>query len=559
MTKTPTCLGLHIGHDRGITIIQNGQLGFHIAVERLDREKHSDSPNLPIDAIRRVLHRLSVPAGEISAVSVTYHGVVADRISSTLEADFRAAFPDYAGTFSALDHHLAHALGALACSPFDEATVFVADGAGDVRLWGSQSESLFHVSRKHFYLLDERVQDRPSSLVHRPEFFDTHFFSPEDQKRQISIGLKYEQLTYLCGFGPGQAGQTMALSGHGAALFDVEPYLPNNFGFSLRYVDLLDRITEIALQNGSTLRQFAQQRRADIAATAQSYLQSALARLVKYIVRTYNPTNLCFSGGVFLNCATNHDISVNHPDRGLFFLPACHDEGQSLGAAAYAHWQLTSSLPSVTGEFPYLGFEYSQEECEAAFVQAGLSFERLDDRGLASRVAALIANGLICGVLRGRSETGPRALGHRSILADPRTLQSKVRLDRAIKRREEFRPYAPMVLLSRLSDYFEPQGESPYMLLTSRVKPCGGDHLPAVVHVDNTARLQTVSPDDDIFLCALLTQFEQQTGVAVLLNTSFNDESEPMVESPGDAIRTFNSTDLDALVLGSALHIKPRS
>lgn len=558
MTKASTCLGLHVGHDRGITIVQNGQVVFHIAVERLDRNKHSDSPDLPIETIRQALHRLSIPVHAIDAVSVTYHGVQAERISSTLEADFRAAFPEFAGAFSALDHHLAHALGALACSSFDEAVVLVADGAGDLRLWGSQSESLFHVSRKHFYLLDERVQDRPSSLVHRPEFFDPHFFSPEDQKRQISIGLKYEQLTYLCGFGPGQAGQTMALAGHGTPLFDVGPYLPRNFSFSLRYVDLLDRIAEMAIQRGLTLRQFAHKQRADIAATAQAYLQSALTKLVEYVVQAYNPTNLCFSGGVFLNCATNRDIVVNHHDRGLFFLPACHDEGQSLGAAAYAHWQLTSSLPSVLAEFPYLGFEYSQEECEAAFIDEGLSFERLDERGLAARVAGLISSGRICAVLRGRSEVGPRALGHRSIFADPRTLQSKVRLDQGIKRRQEFRPYAPMLLLSRLPDYFEEQVESPHMLLTARVNPRHRDQLQAVVHVDDTARIQTVGPDDDAFLCALLTQFEEQTGVAALLNTSFNDEREPIVESPRDAIRTFKTTDLDALALGTALHVKPR-
>lgn len=559
MTETPICLGLHVGHDRAISLVQGGKLMFHIAVERLDRRKYSDSHNLPLDSIRLVLNRLSIPVSSLGAVCVTYHGIDAGRISSTLEAAFKAAFPDFKGRFSALDHHLAHAIGAFSCSPFDEAVVFVADGAGDARLWGTQSESLFHISRKYFYLLAERIQDRPFSVVNRPEFFDLNFFTPEDQKRQISLGLKYEQLTYLCGFAPGQAGHTMALAAHGRPLFDVDALVPRDLGFSLRYVDLLDRINDLAVKNELTLREFAAHHKPDVAATAQTYLQRSVAALVDHVVRTYEPANLCFAGGVFLNCLINRAIVDKHGTRGLFFLPACHDEGQSLGAAAYAHWQLTTLLPSVASDFPYLGFEYSQEECDRALSLASLDFERFDNETLASRLAELIVGGSICGLLRGRSETGPRALGHRSILADPRSWESKLRLDRAIKRRAPFRPYAPMVLLSRASDYFETDGQSPYMLLTARVRAKHQSELQAITHVDGSARLQTLGPSDDAFLCRLLKQFEEQAGVPVLLNTSFNDEREPIVESPQDAIRIFQSTELDALVLGTALHIKPRS
>src|SRR5579864_8017540 len=171
-----TCLGLHIGHDRAITITQGTEITFHIAVERLDRRKHSDAPELPIAEIRRVLDRLGIEPPAIDAVCATYHAVDAPRIAKTLQADFQDAFPDFLGRFFALDHHLAHALGALACSPFADALVFVADGAGDARLWGSQSESLFHVSRRNFYLVEERLQDRPLSTVQRPEFFLPDFF-----------------------------------------------------------------------------------------------------------------------------------------------------------------------------------------------------------------------------------------------------------------------------------------------------------------------------------------------------------------------------------------------
>ena len=559
MTRPTTCLGLHIGHDRAITITQAGQITFHTAVERLDRRKHSDSPDLPITQIRQVLDRLGIAVRTIDGVCVTYHAVDASRIARTLAADFREAFPEFEGDFSALDHHLAHALAALACSPFDEALVLVADGAGDARLWGSQSETLFHVSRRHFYVVEERVQDRPLSTVYRPEFFLPDFFGTAEQKHQISLGLKYEQITYLCGFRPGQAGQTMALASYGRPLFDVGPLVPRNFGFSLRYIDLLDRMDEIARARSLTLRQFAARERADIAATGQVFLKRAITSLVDYIVETYDQANLCFAGGVFLNCSTNRAILDGHQDRHLYFLPACHDEGQSIGAAAYAHWQISGTLPSAVSAFPYLGLEYSDEECSAALGEAGLDFERVDDGILANRLARLVAKGGICGVLRGRSEAGPRALGHRSILADPRTRASKDRLDAGIKRRAEFRPYAPMVHALRTGTYFDPMTISPYMLLTASVRPEFRDRLQAITHVDNTARIQTVEPERSPFLAELLLRFEEEAGVAVLLNTSFNDEREPIVDSPADAVRTYMTTDIDALVLGNYLHIKRES
>lgn len=559
MASEATCLGLHIGHDRAITLTRGSQITFHLAVERLDRKKHSDSAELPVAEIHRVLDRLSIPPPRLDAVCVTYHSVEAPRIARTLEADFKAAFPEFSGRFYTLDHHLAHALAALACSPFDEALVLVADGAGDVRLWGTQSESLFHVSRQHFYLVEDRVQDRPFSFIPRPEFYLPDFFAAAEQNRQISLGLKYEQITYLCGFGPNQAGQTMALASYGEPLFDVGPLLPRNFGFSLRYIDLLDRMDEIARKRNMTLRQLAAVERAHIAATGQHFLERGLTNLVDYIVETYEPPAMCFAGGVFLNCPTNRSILRRLADRHAFFLPASHDEGQSIGAAAYAHWQLTEALPRVATDFPFLGFAHSDEECTAAFDSAGLLFERHDDTSLAKRLAALLADGAICGIARGRSEAGPRALGNRSILADPRSRSSKTRLDQGVKRRAEFRPYAPMVHTARANVYFEPEPQSPYMLLTSRVKPEYRERLAAVTHVDYSARAQLVDPNRSPFLAELLLCFEEVAGVAVLLNTSFNDEREPIVESPADALRTYLATNLDALVLGNNLHVKRES
>ncbi|SDX97826.1 carbamoyltransferase, partial [Ruegeria halocynthiae] len=549
-------LGLHIGHDRAITVADDSTIIFHTAVERLDRKKHSDSFLLPVEEITTILSYLKINVVDLEGVCISYLAVEASRVSDTLEASFRDAFPEFDGRFSALDHHLAHALGAKVCSGFDEAMVVVADGAGDQRLWGSQSETIYHVSSDTFYLLDERVQSPPLTYVNRPEFYDPSYFRPDDQERQISLGLKYEQITYLCGFGPGQAGQTMALAAFGEPLFDYRNMLPKDLSFSLRYTDFLREFEAIAKAEGQSLVQFARERRSDIAATYQAYLSDALSAIVKDALDRFPSKRVCFSGGLFLNCLSNRRLHDEHPDRELFFFPACNDEGQSIGTAAYAYWQSHSKLPERPHEFPYLGRKFSDAECEAALKSAKLPYDSLSEDEMLEGLVDLLVTGKIVGVVRGRSECGPRALGHRSILADPRSMKSKRRLDEGIKRRAEFRPYAPMILEDRSGEMTDFDARAPHMLVTASVKPSERDHIPAVVHVDGSTRVQTVDMDDDLWLRDLLQRFYERTGVPVLLNTSFNDEVQPMVDSPSDAIDVFCSTDLDVLVLGNCLHLR---
>lgn len=551
-------LGLHIGHDRAISVADEATIIFHTAVERLDRKKHSDSYHLPAEEIRQVLDYLGIPIEAIAGVCISYLSADPLKITRTLEGKFRDAFPGFNGRFSALDHHLAHALGAKVCSGFEDALVFVADGAGDQRLWGSQAETLYHVSDEDFYVLDERVQSPPMSYVDRPEFFDPSYFRPDDHERQISLGLKYEQITYLCGFGPGQAGQTMALAAFGEVLIDYQSLLPKDLSFSLRYTDFLREFESLAEREGQTLAQFAMQRRADIAATYQSYLTDALSIIFEDAVSRFPTKRVCFSGGIFLNCLSNRRLHDEHSDKDLFFFPACNDEGQSLGTAAYAFWQEHSKLPGRPIDFPYLGREFTQDEYERAFREAGLEYVALGAEALAGQLVDLIENGAIVGLLRGRSECGPRALGHRSILADPRSEESKQRLDAGIKRRAEFRPYAPMLAAGSVGEITDFNAAAPHMLVTAQVRASFQNSIPAVVHVDGSTRVQTVDAADEPWLGQLLRLFEERTGLPVLLNTSFNDELEPMVDSPKDAIKIFASTDLDALVLGNCLHIRPK-
>ena len=549
-------LGLHIGHDRAITVADSERIVFHTAVERLDREKHSESHRLPETELRLILDYLGLGMVEFQGACISYHGVDSARITATMQSDFQRRFPDFRGRFSTLDHHLAHALATHVCSGFDSALVFVADGSGDQRLWGTQAESVFHVGKEMFYLLDERLQSHPLTHIGRPEFYEPSFFRPEDAGRQISLGLKYEQITYLCGFRAGQAGQTMALAGFGEPLFDFRHMLPGDLGFSLRYPDFLREFEQLAAAEGQTLREFALTRRADIAATYQQFLEEALSRIMRSITTATDAANVCFAGGLFLNCISNRRLHNDLAGRDLYFLPACNDEGQSLGTAAYAFWQESGRLPAMSEEFPYLGRAFDNDQCAAALRAASLRYEILADDQLSRQLAALLCEGFIVGVLRGRSEAGPRALGHRSILADPGDRTLKDRLDRGIKRRAEFRPYAPMMSEGAIGHLTDLDTPSPHMLLTVQVREEFRSALPGIVHVDGSTRVQTVNGRDDPFLAQLLEDFEAVAGLPVLLNTSFNDELEPMVDSPADAIRVFLSTDLDALVLGNCLHLR---
>ena len=556
MNSKPCFMGLNLGHDRAISLVSDDQLSFHTSIERLDRRKHSESPDYPVTEITQVLDHLGIAIDDIAGVCLSYLGSNPERIAETMAWEFHQQFPGFRGAFSTLDHHSAHAIGARVCSGFDEALVLVADGAGDERLWGTQAESLIFVSEEAHRLMDERVQSMPRSQLNRPKFYDPAFFRADDATRQISLGLKYEQITYLCGFGPGQAGQTMALAAYGEPLFDYQHYLPSDLSFSLTYPDFLQEFTDLASSRKQTLREFAAINRADIAATYQAYLEEALVRISEGIVRRHKPGALCFAGGLFLNCLSNRKITDALSGTNLYFLPACGDDGQSIGTAAYAYWREAKRFPGPNPAFPYLGRGFSTEACEKAVAEAGLDGERMTGSSRVERLAQLLAEGKIIGVLQGRSEAGPRALGHRSILADPRSPTTKPRIDAGIKRRAEFRPYAPMMLRARVGDITDFASASPHMLITADVREQHRSQLPAITHVDNSTRAQTVTEDIDPFLYALLTTFEQMTGYGVLLNTSFNDEKEPMVDSPEDAIRTFLRTELDALLLEDILVIK---
>jgi carbamoyltransferase len=282
---------------------------------------------------------------------------------------------------------------------------------------------------------------------------------------------------------------------------------------------------------------------ADLAASAQRRLEEVLLELARGL-GDYGERNLALAGGVALNCVANSRLLREGPFESIWVQPASGDAGTALGAALYVAAERDDIAPMEGAD---LGREWSSEELRAVLERARVPFERPDD--LAAAVAELVAEDAIVAWFQGRSEWGPRALGHRSLLANPTRAGNLERLN-DVKGREQFRPIAPMVLEERAKEIFDGPLPSPYMLFTHDVAPEWRERIPAVVHVDGSARIQTVDRSREPLLARLLEQFEARTGVPVVVNTSLNTAGRPMVDSPRDALECFGSSPVDALALG---------
>ena len=289
----------------------------------------------------------------------------------------------------------------------------------------------------------------------------------------------------------------------------------------------------------------------DMAATIQRFTEDTLISIANMLHEETGLDSLCLAGGVALNCVANARILEETPFKKVFVQPAAGDAGAALGAAAYAYSSLLGCGAVQVMDDAYLGPDFTDKQIEKELLSSGCTFKKLPDPELYPYVAARIAGNAIVGWFQGRMEFGPRALGNRSILANPADPEMKDILNKRVKHRETFRPYAPVVLQDRASDFFQAKQFSPFMLLAANVRPQKRDLIPAVTHVDGTARVQTVNPRQNDKLCNLISAFEKITGLPVLLNTSFNVRGEPIVCSPADAIRVFSSTKIDILVMGN--------
>jgi carbamoyltransferase len=437
-----------------------------------------------------------------------------------------------------LEHHLAHAYQAYLSSPFEETAILTIDGTGErlARLGGQSLSTTFGVGKQQ-----------------RVEVF-------HEIRAPASIGGLYSFVTHHLGFREEQEGNTMALAAFGTDAFhrtvrdQVRVFESGDFDFVVR--PTLDGFEWFeAMKKFRGRREHGapiEQDHKDIAYACQASAEAVIINAARAIHRRTGSTRLAVAGGVALNCVANAKILEQTPIAELYVMPNAGDRGLSAGCALFGYHVVLGGRERKPRRNDYLGREYSRSEIASA-LNAASGIEFREEQDIAAEVASLLASGKIVGWVQGGAEFGPRALGHRSILADPRTAESKRRLDHEIKRREWFRPYAPSVLREHAARYFELDGESPYMLLAVQTRAEVRDEVAGIVHVDGTARVQTVDAAEEPLYCRLIEQFRRRTGVPLVLNTSFNGYGEPMVETPEDALQALPWMNLDALAIGNYL------
>ncbi|HEX4966717.1 MAG TPA: carbamoyltransferase C-terminal domain-containing protein [Thermoanaerobaculia bacterium] len=439
--------------------------------------------------------------------------------------------------FLDIEHHAIHQRQAFLGSSFAEAAVLTVDTCGEdlKRLGGAKLAITLGEGRG----TDVRV-------------FHEHVFPVS------SPGRIYAAFTSYLGFRQGQEGKTMGLAPYGEdtvyrhLILNLTLFPDGSFRF------LSDRALFQALRQFTPEREPGeplQQVHADVAYAGQALLEDIVLNAVHALARRSRSGNLCIAGGVGLNSVANEKALRASRFERLYVMPNCGDPGQALGCALFGARHLLGQPWSEGVSHDYLGPCYSDSDVETALRRSGLELRRLE---APERFAArLLAQGRIVGWFQGGSEFGPRALGNRSILADPRPARMKDHLNHQVKHRESFRPFAPAVLEADASAWFDVASPSPYMLRVVPVLAAKRSVIPAVTHVDGTARVQTVSRTTNPRFHRLLEEFRNVTGVPVLLNTSFNVNERPIVETPADAVECYLSTGIDALVLHDYVATKP--
>jgi len=459
------------------------------------------------------------------------------------------------------EHHLSHAASAFYPSPFNEAVVLTADGVGE---WATTTVAV----------------GKENKLNIKKEIHFPH-----------SLGLLYSAFTYYAGFKVnGGEYKLMGLAPYGVPKYynqikDNLIDIKNDGSFRLNQ-DFFNYATGLTMTNNKFHNLFGKKPRnskqdkitqfhMDIAASIQKVTEDIMLSLASSLRQEFNIPNLCLAGGVALNCVANGKILREKIFDNIWIQPAAGDAGGSLGAAL-AFWHIEqnkgrkiSNTDSMQGS--YLGPQYSQQEVERKLNDLGAKFETLNEENLINKTTEDLSNGNVIGWFQGRMEFGPRALGARSIIGDPRSPSMQKNLNLKIKYRESFRPFAPSIIREDLSDWFEMNCDSPYMLFVSDVafnkrstmtkdeKELFGisklnvkrSEIPAVTHVDYSARIQTVHKETNSKYYKLLSQFKKKTGCPVLVNTSFNVRGEPIVNTPEDAFNCFMGTELDVLVIGN--------
>jgi carbamoyltransferase len=529
-------LGINaVFHDPSAALIVDGHVVAAAEEERFSRRKHGKRPvpfsawELPELAAGWCLAEAGLRPDDLDAVAYSFDPALCRPIDSDpwdhLRVDYATRAPNFlASALPGLDpqqvrfvpHHVAHAASAALAAPVDddERAVLVLDGRGEA---ASHLAGVYRGSTLEILAAQ--------SLPH-------------------SLGLLYEDLTRHLGFQhSSDEYKVMALASYGQPrflpLFRDLVYATGDGGFTVERVDWA------ALAKPRSPDGEMGEDHADLAASVQTRLEEVMLDLARW---TYDaagrPSTLTMAGGTALNCVANARIAAEGPFARVWVQPAAGDAGTSLGAALHVAAQADRPAPMTGAD---LGRGWSDDELEAELRRAALPYTR--PASIAEEAADVLAANGIVAWFQGRSEYGPRALGHRSLLAHPGDRDTTVRMNN-VKGREQFRPIAPMVRAERFADIFDGVYPSPYMLFVHRVRPEWRDRIPAVVHVDGTARVQTVHAETEPLVAALLAAFERRTGLPVVVNTSLNTAGRPMVDTPREAMELFGSAPVDLLAMG---------
>lgn len=542
-------------HDSSACLVRDGELLFAVAEERISRVKHD--ARFPHNAIRACLDFARVKAEQLDEVCFGWQvpgaafrhdlkcyatrkmpATYLNGLNSTLyflsmwhqdggAKRFLQSFGETKARMRFVGHHLAHAISAYAYSGFEEAAVVVMDGRGAweaTSIWHGRDGRLEHVLTIPF---------------------------PD------SVGYFYSEFTEYLGFQRNSdEWKVMGLAPYGKPGADLRAFIEPEAGpYKVHARKLVANgagpFTEMVRRLGPSrvAESEIDERHKDVAYAVQDACEIAMMSVVKMAMERTKSQNLCLAGGVALNSKANGKILAAGLVDKMFVQPAASDDGVALGAALAPYLDRGGPLPNKAMRHAYLGPEFDDHAIENALRTYKLKYTRAGD--IAADAAELLSRGKILGWFQGRMEFGPRALGSRSILADPRDPEMNAKVNNAVKFREWWRPFAPSMKKEAAGEYLESATDSPFMILTAQVRPEKRSVIPAVTHVDGSARPQTVEKEINPLYWRLIEEFGRRTGVSVIMNTSFNLRGEAIVHTPTDAIRTFFSSGMDALAIGN--------
>lgn len=568
-------LGLNAYHgDSSACLLKNGEVVAALEEERIRRVKHW--AGFPGEAIKFCLASAGIGPKDLTGVAINRDpwarlsykiirllskrisgGFIKSRLTNLekiksvktkLAEIYNLEEKDLSAKVFNVEHHLAHLVSAFAVSPFTEAALVSVDGFGD-----------FASTLTAYGTKDEIKKLGEVRFPH-------------------SLGIFYTALTQFLGFNKyGDEYKVMGLSAAGKPLYvekikkllilkqddffelDASFFMHDSSGVEMTWLDGEPSIGKIFSNKMEVLLGPARQPEEpitdyhkDLAASVQAVYEEVFFRILNEVQTRTGSLNLCLAGGCAQNSLANGKIYEKTKFINVYIPPAAHDAGGAVGAAMQAHKKISGGFRGFVMESPFWGSEYTVQNYKAALTSAGLNFKELPESELLEEVSKAIADGQVIGWFQGRTEWGPRALGNRSILANPARLDMKDILNLKIKRRESFRPFAPSILADRAGEYFERTEPVPFMEKVYLIKENQRVKIPAVTHLDGTGRLQTVSEKTNPLYYRLIKKVGELTGVPMVLNTSFN-ENEPIVNKPEEAINCFLRTKMDVLVLGSLL------